>query len=97
MLRCANTGVTAALDACGRTVHPDGGRAQVLLDSGGGHFTRGWLLAEVDVPLRAGWSLYAAAGDWLVVVLGLGGMLAGHGRRNVPSSRQRKDERGSTG
>ncbi len=71
MLRCANTGVSAALDTTGSTAHPDTGKPQVITDASGSHFTRGWLLAELDVPLRPSFSLYALIGDWGVIALGL--------------------------
>jgi apolipoprotein N-acyltransferase len=44
MLRCANTGVSAAVDSAGLTAHPDTGKPQVLTDAAGSHFTRGSLL-----------------------------------------------------
>lgn len=75
LLRCANTGVSAAVDTTGRTGHPDTGKRQELRDSSGSTFTRGHLLAEVDVPLHPGRTLYALVGDWGVIgaaLLGLG-------------------------
>lgn len=77
MLRSANTGVSAAVDSCGSTVHPDGGRMQVLADAGGSTFTRGTLLAELDVPLEPGFSLYVLVGDFGVI--GLAGVALGFG------------------
>jgi apolipoprotein N-acyltransferase len=71
MLRCANSGVSAAVDARGSTAHPDHGRDQRLVDQNGSHFTRGSLLVELDVPLVPGFSLYAALGDWPIIVLAL--------------------------
>jgi apolipoprotein N-acyltransferase len=71
MLRSANSGVSAAVDTIGSTAHPDSGKPQVLTDANGSHFTRGSLLAELDVPLRPSFSLYAAIGDWGVIVLAL--------------------------
>lgn len=76
MLRCANTGVSAALDSTGSTAHPDGGGVQVLTDAKGSHFTRGSLLVEVDVPKQPSFSLYACIGDWGVIGLGLAGWAA---------------------
>lgn len=82
MLRCANTGVTAALDATGSPAHPDTGKSQILRDENGSHFTRGTLLAELDVPLDPPFTPYAAIGDWGVIGLGAIGLaIALHERR----------------
>jgi apolipoprotein N-acyltransferase len=75
MLRCANTGVSAAIDTTGSTAHPDSGKPQVIKDENGSHFTRGSLLVEVDVPMRPSFSLYAIIGDWGVAGLALLGIL----------------------
>ena len=75
MLRGANTGVSAAIDSTGSTAHPDTGRAQVLVDANGSHFTRGSLLAELDVQLHPSTTLYAVIGDYGVMVLALAGLL----------------------
>ena len=75
MLRCANSGVSAAVDTIGSTAHPDTGKPQVLVDENGSHFTRGSLLVELDVPLHPSFSLYAVIGDSGVIslaVLGFG-------------------------
>lgn len=71
MLRCANTGVSAAISTTGSTAHPDGGTSQILTDPAGSHFTRGSLLTELDVPLQPSFSLYAVIGDWGIVFLAL--------------------------
>jgi len=73
MLRCANTGVSAALTATGLTVHPEGWAKQELRDGKGSHFTRGHLLAEIDIPKNPPLTLYAWIGDWGVIVLALAG------------------------
>jgi len=84
MLRCANTGVTAAIDATGSTAHPDTGARQVLVDARGNHFTRGTMLAELDVPLDPPVTLYARIGDWGVILLGITGVgLLFPGRRRI--------------
>ena len=75
MLRCANSGVSAALDTTGSTAHPDTGKPQVLVDAKGSHFTRGALLAELNVPLHPSFSLYALIGNWGVGSIGLAGFL----------------------
>ncbi len=75
MLRCANTGVSAAIDTRGATAHPDTGEPQILTDENGSHFTRGWMLAELDIPLQPTLSLYAIIGDSgisVLAALGLG-------------------------
>ncbi|MES2477236.1 MAG: apolipoprotein N-acyltransferase [Verrucomicrobiota bacterium] len=69
MLRCANTGVSAAIDSTGSTAHPDTGTQQILTDQTGSHFTHGSLLTELKVPLRPSFSLYAVIGDWGIVAL----------------------------
>ena len=75
MLRCANTGVSAAIDSTGSTAHPVTGKPQVLVDEKGSHFTRGSLLAELDVRLQPSFSLYAWIGDWGVISLALAGLV----------------------
>lgn len=77
MLRCANTGVSAALDSTGSARHPETGERQVLVDGEGSHFTRGSLLTELDVPVNPTVSPYAVIGDWGVIVLGLVGVATG--------------------
>ncbi len=71
MLRCANTGVSAAINTCGSTAHPDTAAPQVLTDSTGSHFTRGSLLTELDVPLVPTLTLYALIGDGGIMALAL--------------------------
>ena len=88
MLRCANTGVSAAVDATGSSAHPETGAAQVLVDGNGSHFTRGSLLAELDVPLQASFSLYARIGDAGVVTLALGGLALAFGSRRSSNSQE---------
>lgn len=67
MLRAANTGITAYVDTIG---HPT-----ILKDSNGNHFTRGTLLADLNVPQRPTFTLYGLIGDWGVIFLGLLGFL----------------------
>jgi apolipoprotein N-acyltransferase len=75
MLRCANTGVSAAVTATGVTIHPDGtGSRQELRDAKGSHFTRGHLLAEIEIPMNPPLTLYAMIGDWGVIGLALAAM-----------------------
>ena len=75
MLRCANTGVTAAIDTTGSTAHPDTGKAQVIVDAQGSHFTRGSRLAELNIPVHPTSTLYALIGDWGVITGALSAML----------------------
>jgi apolipoprotein N-acyltransferase len=88
MIRCANTGVSAAITSTGSTVHPDGGRLQELRDAGGSHFTRGHLLTELDIPKNPPTTLYAIIGDWGVIVLAVVGVLLGA----IPARRERKPD-----
>ncbi|BCX49787.1 apolipoprotein N-acyltransferase [Haloferula helveola] len=82
MVRCANTGVSAAVNSVGSSAHPVTGEPQELRDEDGSHLTRGWLLADVRIPTRPALSLYAVIGDAGVVVLGLLGLVVGvAGRR----------------
>ena len=75
MLRCANSGVSAALDSSGSTAHPDTGAPQVLVDAKGSHFTRGSLLTELKIPLRPSFSLFAVIGDWGILGLAATGLI----------------------
>ncbi|MEK7950481.1 apolipoprotein N-acyltransferase [Luteolibacter soli] len=86
MIRCANTGVSAAITATGSTVHPDGGKLQELRDPSGSTFTRGHLLTELDIPKNPPTTLYAIIGDWGVIVLAVVGVLLGA----IPALRERK-------
>ncbi len=74
MFRCANTGVTAALDTTGSLANPETGAPQVLVDNDGSHFTRGSLLAEVRVPIHPAMTLFGLIGDWGIVALALAGL-----------------------
>lgn len=86
MLRAANTGVSAAIDAAGSTAHPDTGKSQILVDAKGSHFTRGSLLVELDIPLDPPTTLYARIGDWGLIVLALVGLAVGwRGKEEVES------------
>ncbi len=75
MLRCANTGVSAAIDSTGSTAHPDTGASQILVDAKGSHFTRGSLLTELKIPLHPSFSLFAIIGDWGILALTVIGLL----------------------
>lgn len=84
MLRCANTGVSAAIDSTGSTAHPDTGKPQILTDASGSHFTRGSLLTELKIPLQPTFSLFAVIGDWGLLALAMLGLfLARRGARVI--------------
>ena len=74
MLRCANTGVSAAIDTIGSTAHPATGKPQILTDANGSTFVRGSLLTELKIPLKPSFSLYAMIGDWGIIGLSLVGL-----------------------
>ncbi|MEP4076381.1 apolipoprotein N-acyltransferase [Haloferula sp.] len=83
MIRCANSGVSAVVNSVGTTGHPDTGEKQEIRDEDGNHLTRGWMLAEVDIPKRPPISGYAVVGDWGVIGLGVLGLVVGvTGRRH---------------
>jgi apolipoprotein N-acyltransferase len=85
MLRAANTGVSAAIDSTGSTAHPDTGVRQVLTDAKGSHFTRGSLLAELNVPLHPSTTLYARIGDWGIIFLTAAALLWSFLTRRKPT------------
>lgn len=74
MIRCANTGVSAAIDTTGGVAHPDTGAVQILTDAQGSHFTRGSLFVELDVAKQPTISPYSMIGDWGVIVLAVIGL-----------------------
>jgi apolipoprotein N-acyltransferase len=74
MLRCANTGVSAAIATTGSTVHPKTRKNQVILDETGKSFVRDNLLTELDIPLNPTTSLYSVIGDWGIILLFLAGI-----------------------
>jgi apolipoprotein N-acyltransferase len=67
LVRCANSGVTAAVDTLGLTRNPDTGKHQELRDAKGSTFLRGHLFADIDVPKHPQWTLYSVIGDWGVI------------------------------
>lgn len=69
MLRCANTGVSAAISTIGSTVHPETGKNQTILDKNGSSFLRDHLLTELNIPLNPTTSLYSIIGDWGILLL----------------------------
>lgn len=75
MLRCANSGVSAALDSTGSTDDPNSWKQQILTDENGSHFTRGSLLTELKIPLNPSFSLFAVIGDWGILGLAATGLI----------------------
>jgi apolipoprotein N-acyltransferase len=75
MLRCANTGVSAAVNSSGSTAHPDTGKPQILADATGSTFTRGTLLAELNVPLEPTVTLYSLIGDAGIILLAVAALV----------------------
>ncbi|MGB6223349.1 apolipoprotein N-acyltransferase [Haloferula sp.] len=81
MIRCANSGVSAVVNPVGSTAHPDSGIMQEIRDEEGSHLTRGWILAEIDIPKLSPVTGYAVVGDWGVIGLGILGFVTGMTRR----------------
>ncbi len=75
MLRCANTGVSAAIDTIGSTIHPDTGSLQEIRNIDGSPFVRDQLLTSVKIPKKPSTSLYAIIGDWGIIALSLFGLI----------------------
>jgi apolipoprotein N-acyltransferase len=69
LLRCANTGVTAAIDTTGSIAHPTSGKPQAILGPDGKSFVRDTLLADVNIPLSPSVSPYSIIGDWGILLL----------------------------
>jgi len=93
MLRCANTGVSAAIDTIGSTANPNTGEPQILTDGNGSTFIRGSLLTELKIPLKPSFSLYALIGDWGIIGLSVIGLVSAiifrrHGKSNPAGSDQ---------
>lgn len=84
MLRASNTGVSAAVDSTGSTAHPDTGASQILQNAEGSHFTRGSLLAELNVPLAPATTLFAKIGDSGILGLSFLGLGAAAWNRKKP-------------
>lgn len=76
MLRCANTGVSAAIDTTGSTFHPKTGKNQIILDKNSSPFVRDSLFVELGIPLKPSFSLYAIVGDYGIILLSLTALAA---------------------
>lgn len=77
LVRSANSGVSAVVNPVGGTGHPDTGAPQEVRDANGSHLTRGWILADVDIPKHPATTLYMVIGDAGVIVLAALGLLLG--------------------
>ena len=75
MLRCANSGVSAALDSTGSADDPNSWKQQILTDENGSHFTRGSLLTELKIPRHPSFSLFALIGDWGILGVAATGLI----------------------
>jgi len=90
MIRCANTGVSAAIDTIGSTASPETGKSQVIQDENGSTFLRENLLVRVNIPKQASFSLYALIGDWGMILISILGFASAifcrkHPEPEVPS------------
>jgi len=90
MIRCANTGVSAAIDTIGSTASPETGKPQVIQDENGSTFLRENLLVRVNIPKQASFSLYALIGDWGMILISILGFASAiffrkHPEPEVPS------------
>ncbi len=75
MIRCANTGVTAAIDTVGSTASPETGKPQVIQDENGSTFLQDHLLVRLNIPKNPSFSLYAIIGDWGIIALSVIGFV----------------------
>ena len=75
MIRCSNTGVSAAVTTTGVTLHPETGKPQELRDENGSTFVRRSMIVDVDIPKHPSRTLYSMIGDWGVIGLALAGFL----------------------
>lgn len=82
MLRCANTGVSAAIDTLGSTIHPETGTTQEIRDANGSPFVRDHLLASVKIPKEPSTSPYILIGDWGIILLSILGTALAFGLRH---------------
>ncbi|MBG7606875.1 MAG: apolipoprotein N-acyltransferase [Verrucomicrobia bacterium] len=69
MIRCANTGVSAAIDTIGSTTSPETGKQQIIQDEKGSTFLQDHLLVRLNIPKQPSFSLYALIGDWGIILL----------------------------
>lgn len=69
MIRCANTGVSAAIDTIGSTTSPETGKQQIIQDEKGSTFLQDHLLVRLNIPKKPSFSLYALIGDWGIILL----------------------------
>ncbi|MFT3990212.1 MAG: apolipoprotein N-acyltransferase [Luteolibacter sp.] len=91
MIRCANSGVSAAIDSTGSTKNPDTGVDQIIRDGKGSHFMRGSLLVQLQVPVDPLFSLYARIGDAGALALAGAGFFLAVGLRKNRKGWDEKD------
>lgn len=92
MIRCSNTGVSAAVTTTGITLHPQSGKPQELRDANGSTFTRGTMIVDVDIPKHPSRTLYSMIGDWGVIGLALAGFGIMWGRKRRDEKEPDEDE-----
>lgn len=85
MIRCANTGVSAAIDTIGSIASPDTGAPQVILDENGSSFLRDNILVRLNIPNQPSFSLYAIIGDWGILLLSGVGLASAICLRRLPT------------
>lgn len=91
LLRCANSGVSAAVDTIGSTLHPSARKDQRIQCENGSPFVRDSLLVDLAIPLKSTFSLYAYIGDLGIILLAILGLLIAYAFRNRQVGSQHSD------
>lgn len=86
MIRCANTGVSAAIDTIGSTASPLTGQPQIIQDQDGSTFLQDNLLVRVNIPKQPSFSLYSVIGDWGIILIAFAGFGTAYRFRNTTTS-----------
>ena len=93
MIRCANTGVSAAISSTGSTDDPKTKKSRILTGPpNGDHFTRNSMLATLEIPLHPTTTLYSVIGDWGIIGFGALGVLFALYTRRRPYTDRRRPE-----
>jgi len=71
MVRAGNTGMSGVIDVTGSFIDQVSNERQIIEDETGNLFVEQSLFAYVRVPLKGELTLYAAFGDWFVVLCGM--------------------------